>query len=93
VPAWSSRKLLQINSLTRCFTGSPVLGHVQKYEPAQGQAIISATSQMGRMISGQYVAKVKFEKGDAIITLGLIKHGDQWQILSFNVDSPALVPH
>jgi len=33
-----------------------------------------------------------FEKGEATITLGLIKHGDQRQILRFNVNSAQLIP-
>jgi hypothetical protein len=53
---------------------------------------MSATTQTGKVISAQYTAEATFQKGDATIKLGLIKHGDQWQILSFYVDSPALVP-
>jgi hypothetical protein len=44
------------------------------------------------MTAGQYIAKATFEKGEATIKLLLIKHGDQWQIAGFNVDSPAFVP-
>jgi hypothetical protein len=69
------------------------LGRLQKCEPAQGQAGITVTPQTGKVISGQYTANAKFEKGDATIKLVLIKHGEQWQIASFYVDSPALVPH
>ena len=68
------------------------LGQLQKCDPPQGQALMSATSQEGKRISAQYSSKATFQKGEATIKLGLIKHGDQWQILSFNVDSPALVP-
>ena len=53
---------------------------------------MSATTQTGKVVSGQYTAKVTFQKGEATIKLGLIKHGDQWQILNFYVDSPGLVP-
>ena len=68
------------------------LGRLRKCEPAQGQAIMSATSQSGRMTTGQYTAKATFEKGDATIKLLVIKHGNQWQIGGFNIDSPAFVP-
>jgi hypothetical protein len=44
------------------------------------------------MISAQYSAKATFQKGEAVIKLGLIKHGNEWGILNFHVDSPALVP-
>src|SRR5439155_3550077 len=54
--------------------------------------LMSATTQNGKVISAQYATKATFEKGEATITLGLIKHGDQWQILRFNVNSAQLMP-
>jgi hypothetical protein len=86
------KKAVTIDQLDRMFRWLGSLGQLQKCEPAQGQALMSATSQTGKMISAQYSAKATFQKGEASIKLGLIKHGDQWQILSFHVDSPALVP-
>lgn len=83
-------KQQQLDQLFRWFTS---LGRFQSSEPAQGQAGITVTPQTGKVISGQYTAKARFEKGDATIKLGLIKHGDQWQVASFSVDSPVLVPH
>jgi hypothetical protein len=67
-------------------------GRFQKYDPPLGQALMSATTQTGKVISAQYATKATFENGDATVTLGLIKHGDQWQILRFNVNSPQLIP-
>jgi hypothetical protein len=103
VTTWSEKELLDrasaefknavtIDQLDRLFRFFSSLGRLQKCEPAQGQAIMSATSQTGRMTTGQYTAKATFEKGDATIKLLLIKHGNQWQIGGFNVDSPAFVP-
>ena len=103
VTTWSEKELLdraspefkqavttdQVDRLFRWVSG---LGQLQKCEPAQGQALMSATTQTGKMISAQYTAKATFQKGEGAIKLGLIKHGDQWQILNFHVDSPALVP-
>ena len=80
----------QLDQMFHWFTS---LARLQKCEPAQGQAGINVTPQTGKVISGQYAAKAKFEKGDATIKLALIKHENQWQVLSFYVDSPALVPH
>ena len=68
------------------------LGRLQKCAPPQGHATMSVTSQSGKTISAQYTSNGKFEKGEAIINLGLIKHGDQWQIRSVNVESPQFVP-
>jgi hypothetical protein len=82
------KKAITIDQLNRLFRWVSGLGQLQKCEPAQGQSLMSATTQTGKRISAQ----ATFQKGEATIKLGLIKHDDQWQILSFHVDSPALVP-
>jgi hypothetical protein len=103
VSTWSEKALLDraspefksavtIDQLDRLFRWVSGLGQLQKCEPAQGQAVMSATTQTGKRISAQYTSKATFQKGEATIKLGLIKHGDHWQILSFHVDSSALVP-
>jgi len=103
VTTWSQKELLDraspefkqavtTDQLDRLFRWVSGLGQLQRCEPAQGQALMSATTQAGKVISAQYTAKAMFQKGEATIKLGLIKHGDQWQILNFHVDSPALVP-
>lgn len=103
VTTWSEKELLDraspefkqavtIDQLDPLFRWVSGLGQLQKCEPAQGHAVMSATTQTGKMISAQYSTKAMFQKGEAMIKLGLIKHGDQWQILNFHVDSPALIP-
>jgi hypothetical protein len=86
------KQAVTIDQLDRMFRWASTLGQLQKCDPAQGQAGVSITPQSGKVTNGQYTAKAQFEKGEATITLGLIKHGDEWQILSFNVQSPQLVP-
>jgi hypothetical protein len=86
------KKAVTIEQLDRLFRWVSSLGQLQKCEPAQGRAVMSATTQTGKRTSAQYTAKAEFQKGEATIKLGLIKHDDYWQILSFHVDSPALVP-
>ncbi len=68
------------------------LGRLQKCEPAQGQATMSATTLMDNKITAQYTAKAIFEKGQATIQLELVRHGDRWWISRFGVYSPQLVP-
>jgi hypothetical protein len=68
------------------------LGRLQKCEPARGQSLMSVTTHGGKTISAQYTAKARFERGEATIRLVLVKHGDQWQIVRFDVSSPQLVP-
>ena len=104
VTNWSEKALLDRASselkqavtqqqLDEYFLRASTLGRLQKCEPAQGQALMSTTTQSGKMISAQYTAKATFEKGEATVTLGLIKHGDQWQILRFDARPPQLIPH
>ncbi len=103
VTKWSEKELLDRASselkqattqqqLDEYFCRASTLGRLQKCEPAQGQALMSATTQSGKMISAQYTAKSTFEKGEASVTLGLIKHGDQWQILRFDARPSQLIP-
>jgi hypothetical protein len=86
------KKIVTIDQLDRLFRWFSGLGPLKKCEPAQGQAGVSITPRTGKVTEGKYIAKAQFEKGEAIVRLGLIKHGEQWQILSFYVDSPTLVP-
>ena len=81
---------VQVYHMFRWWEGS--LGRLQKCEPAQGQSLMSVTSQSGKRISAQCTAKAQFEKGEATIRLVLVKHGDQWQINGFEVTSPQLAP-
>src|SRR6267378_966323 len=75
VTTWSEKELLDraspefkkavtIDQLDRLFGAFATLGRLQKCEPAQGQAIMSATSQTGRMTTGEFTAKATFEKGE-----------------------------
>lgn len=105
ISTWSEKELLDraspefkkgvsIDQLDRAFRYYSSLGSLMKCEPAQGQAIISATSQTGRMTTGQYAAKATFEcKRDATIKLAIIKHGKQWQIWGFHVDPHRSAPN
>jgi hypothetical protein len=98
---WSEKALLDraapefkqavtIDRLDRMFKWFSRLGQLQKSEPAQGESNISLTPQTGKVVSGLYTSKAYFENGDATITLGLIKHGETWQISRFEVQSPYL---
>jgi hypothetical protein len=99
VTTWSEKELMDraspelkqagtLDQLDRMFRWFSSLGRLQKCAPAQGQAIM----QTGKMTTGQYTAKATFEKGEATIQLLLIKHGNQWQIGGFHVDSPTFAP-
>lgn len=103
VSSWSEQELMNRASpelrqatkpadMDRMFAWFRTLGRLQQYEGSQGQAVMSVTSQTGKLVSGHYVAKAMFERGAASIEIGVIKHGGEWQIAKFRVDSAALVP-
>ena len=100
---WSEKALLDraspefkqatpIDQLDAYFRQYAKLGHLQSAEPMKGQAGISYFPATGKRIQGLYSAKAQFENAEATVTLGLIKHGDQWQILSIHVDAPGYHP-
>src|SRR5207244_1927215 len=73
VTTWSQKELLDraspefkkavtIDQLDRLFRWVSSLGRLQKCEPAQGQALMSATTQTGKRTSAQYTAKATFQK-------------------------------
>src|SRR4051812_643907 len=78
VATWSEKELLNraspelkqaatADQLDRLFRWISGLGQLQKCEAAQGQALMSATTQSGKMISAQYTAKATFQEGEATI--------------------------
>jgi hypothetical protein len=84
--------VVTIDDLDSHFRYFAKLGHLQDAEPMKGQAGVSYFPGTGKRIQGQYSAKAHFENAEATITLGLIKHGDQWQILKFDVQAPGYHP-
>ena len=103
VSSWSKEQLMNRASaelkqttkpadMDRLFRWFSTLGRLQKYEGAQGQVLISVTPQNGKIVSGRYVAKAVFDAGEASIEIAVLKDGNQWQILRFEVNSSAFVP-
>jgi hypothetical protein len=67
------------------------LGNLQHCDPVNGQATIHfVPGQLGTP-TAHYETAAKFEQGDGRIILDLIKHGDQWQLLGFYINSPNFV--
>ena len=58
----------------------------------KGQAGISYHPKVGKRVQGSYTTKAQFENAEATVTLGLIKHNDQWQIARFDVQAPGFHP-
>ncbi|HWY40352.1 MAG TPA: hypothetical protein VNX27_06120 [Chthoniobacterales bacterium] len=86
------RKLVTGDQLDQMFRSAAGLGQMQSCDPAEGQAHRSLNPDTLNETTARYTAKAVFERGNAIITLDLIKHGDQWQIGGFFVKAPEVAP-
>ncbi|HTZ81353.1 MAG TPA: hypothetical protein VMC10_25815 [Stellaceae bacterium] len=63
------------------------LGPLVEYRGAQGQSLMSATTGTGTVISANYVAEARFQKGTAAIHIALLKIDGVWMINGFNIES------
>ncbi|MGF1879256.1 hypothetical protein L4D77_28840 [Photobacterium frigidiphilum] len=64
------------------------LGKIRSFGNVEGDSNISYSSENGKVTTAGYMATAIFENGDAQISVKLIQLSDQWQFLSFYVDSP-----
>ncbi|MHC4962443.1 MAG: hypothetical protein ACYTE1_07520 [Planctomycetota bacterium] len=98
ISGWNKEELLKQASpellgvtkdedLDKLFTMFRKLGKLKKYKGSEGQSLISVTTEQGKKVTANYTAMAEFERGEASIKVNLIKHGDEWQILMFNVSS------
>jgi len=65
------------------------LGKVVETDVPVGGSLVSVTAGEGKVVSANYTVKARFEKGEAIIRIALLKLEQQWWVHGFNVDSPA----
>jgi hypothetical protein len=103
VPAWNHEELLrratpQLKASAKPFELAALfnalsagLGKLLENEMPVGSATISITSGEGKVIAANYAVKARFEKGDAIIRITLLKLDDRWRVHGFYIDSPAAI--
>lgn len=85
------RRRVSIDELHRLFKWAGALGAFEKYEPPEGQAHTSLTLKSGKLVSARYTSRVVFEKGEATVSVVLVKRGLLWQIAWFDVRSPVFL--
>ena len=79
---------VQENELDKIFVMYRGLGKLKEYKSAEGKGGgFSFSSGHDKVISVDYVAKAQFDAGPAEIKVSLIKHGDNWKIFKFQVNS------
>jgi hypothetical protein len=86
------KKATTIDGLDRLFRWASNLGELERWDKPQGQSLVKITPEYGQITAAEYSTKAHFKKGEGLIRLALIKHGTQWQILRFEIQSPQLIP-
>jgi hypothetical protein len=69
-------------------------GKMQAYQGSKGTTYMNdrvLSSHSGEVITAVYTAHVIFDAGPADVKVTLIKHGDEWQIEGFNINSDVLL--
>jgi len=83
-------KSITFSQLEQQFFLFKKLGPLEEYQNSEGQIVLSKTSGGLKIISGDYVAKAKFENGSATISVRVINENKEWSIISFQVYSDSL---
>jgi hypothetical protein len=74
------------DQLRTLFEGFSRLGRLVEYQGSKGDANMSYIAGVGGSVSALYVATAKFQNGDAVFRITLLKRNGQWLIHNFHVD-------
>ena len=103
VTSWDSKELLnnaspeflkvapadEIESMFKMFAEK--LGGYKEFKDSKGGSFVNFTPQ-GKIITAAYITHVAFDRADATVRIRAIKHGENWQVLEFFVNSQAFRP-
>ena len=84
-------KVARPDQIDTLFTAFATLGPLIEYEGAAGSSSVMVTTKAGKQVSANYVAKVRFQMGNAVLRLGLVKVDGEWAINGFNLESPQVM--
>jgi hypothetical protein len=82
------REAVSDDELAALFSKFSVLGSMQSYDGAKGDANMNVTPAAGVQITAAYIAEATFQNGKAEIKINLIQVGGAWLILGFHVNRP-----
>jgi hypothetical protein len=86
------RQITSLDDLQGLFDAArTALGPLVDYGGSKGDSMVSAIVGSGTTISAKYVARAKFQKGDADLQLTLLKIDGGWKIEGFHINSNALM--
>jgi hypothetical protein len=78
---------LKPGDASQLFASLSQLGGLVEYQGATGQAKMFYTIGTGNSTTAEYVAKARYQNGDAAIRISIRKYDDgTWKILGFHVD-------
>jgi hypothetical protein len=80
------RQSVKPEQLTALFETVSRLGPLLEYEGATGQSYMGYNVGSGGIVSAIYIAKARFQNGDATFRLVLMKRDGNWMIHNFRVD-------
>jgi hypothetical protein len=63
------------------------VGHLVEYQGATGEAVLRYNLVLRGTVSASYIAKGRFQNGDAVLRILLSKRGGRWLIQGFQVDA------
>ena len=92
----ASLELMEVvkkNDLDKIFGLYQKLGKLEEYKGCAGESHTSIIFGRGKTITAEYLANAEFEEGSAKVMTTLVKHGRNWQILKFYVDSNVFFEH
>lgn len=81
------RDSIKPGELKSLFTAFARIGPLVEYQGAMGEANMSYVAGVGSTVSASYVAKARFQNGDATFRIVLLKRGGHWLIQNFHVDT------
>ena len=81
------RNSIKPGELKSLFAAFARIGPLVEYQGAMGEANMFYAVGAGSTVSASYVAKARFQNGDAIFRIALLKRDGHWLIQNFHVDT------
>lgn len=83
--------LAERQDITHLFHLFRRLGPLQHTGQLHGRATLMWKPERGWIITAEYRARMRFQRGPALVRVSLVRRHEQWQIYALSVDSPRLV--
>jgi hypothetical protein len=82
------KKITPPDAINALFKKLSQLGELKTYEKAQGNSLMFYTPATGNRVTADLTMHAVFVHGVADLSIKLIQHDNQWQLLGLHVESP-----